>query len=84
MSAGHSNGVDLTNAMHVPFCIQIGEHDTLYGRHENAVRSGQRISILAAISLQDTYVGEVLLYAGSNNHKPVSSPQQHRIGATIV
>ncbi|KAG9569652.1 hypothetical protein KCU71_g2206, partial [Aureobasidium melanogenum] len=64
MSAGHSNDVDLTNIMHVPFCIQMGEHDTAYGRHEDAVVSGQRIATLAAVSAQNTYVHEVLLHAG--------------------
>ncbi|KAG9606257.1 hypothetical protein KCU77_g218, partial [Aureobasidium melanogenum] len=64
MSAGHSNEVDLTNNMHVPFCIQMGEHDTAYGRHEDAVVSGQRVATLAAVSAQNTYVHEVLLHVG--------------------
>lgn len=68
MSAGHSNGVDLTNIMHVPFCIQVREQDTAYGRHEDAVTSAQRITSLAAGSSEDTYVHEVLLLAGRGHN----------------
>jgi hypothetical protein len=68
MSAGHSNGVDLTNVMHVPFCIQMGEHDAAYGRHEDAVTSGQRLSSLALESPKHTYVHEVLLHADKGHN----------------
>lgn len=68
MSAGPSNGVDLTNVMHVPFCIQMGEQDVAYRRHEDAVTSDQRIATLAAECTQAAYVHEILLHAGKGHN----------------
>ena len=46
MSAGHPNGIDLTNLYHVPFAIQMGELDGSYDRNKEAAKYGQKLADL--------------------------------------
>jgi len=43
MSAGHPNGMPATNLANVPFLVQMGELDTAYDRHLEAVRYTQQL-----------------------------------------
>ena len=43
MCAGHPNGVSVTNFMHVPTLLQVGECDTAYNRHKIAVQYNQSL-----------------------------------------
>lgn len=60
MSAGHPNGIDLTNVYHVPFLIQVGELDRSYDRHTVSVSYGEKLADLQTATgngyVHDTYV----------------------------
>jgi predicted esterase len=48
MSAGHPNGVDLTNVKNMKLYIQCGENDSAYNRNEETVRYGKNENVEAA------------------------------------
>ncbi|MGM9551502.1 MAG: LamG-like jellyroll fold domain-containing protein [Clostridia bacterium] len=45
MSAGHPNGVDLTNVKNMPLYLQCGELDDSYGRNEETVKYGENENV---------------------------------------
>lgn len=49
MSAGHPNGVDLTNIKNMPMYIQCGEEDFAYGRNAETARYAEKENITAFI-----------------------------------
>ncbi len=46
MSAGHHNNVNPTNLYRVPFLLQVGEHDSAYGRNKATVKFNQKLEAL--------------------------------------
>jgi len=46
MSAGHPNGVNLTNLYNTPISLQCGENDTSFDRHKETARSADRLKAL--------------------------------------
>ena len=46
MSSGHPNGVRMINLYHVPFLIQVGEHDTAYNRCQVGAEYGGKLDEL--------------------------------------
>lgn len=47
MSAGHPEGIDLTNLYNLPFYLQVGELDTAYNRYTITVEYEQKLDALA-------------------------------------
>jgi len=47
MSAGHPNGVNLTNLYNTPISFQCGENDTSFDRHKETARSAGRLKALS-------------------------------------
>ena len=47
MTAGHPEGIDLTNLFNLPFYLQVGELDTAYSRHTITVEYCQKLDDLA-------------------------------------
>lgn len=47
MTAGHPEGIDLTNLYNLPFFLQVGELDTAYNRHTVTVEYDQKLDALA-------------------------------------
>lgn len=47
MSAGHPEGIDLTNLYNLPFYLQVGELDTAYTRNTLTVEYDQKLDALA-------------------------------------
>lgn len=47
MSAGHPNGVNLTNLYNTPISLQCGENDTSFDRHKETARSAGRLEALS-------------------------------------
>lgn len=45
MSAGHPNGVSLTNVKNMPLYLQCGELDDAYGRNEETVKYGENKNV---------------------------------------
>lgn len=48
MSAGHPEGIDLTNLYNLPFYLQVGELDSAYSRNTITVEYEQKLDALAA------------------------------------
>lgn len=47
MSAGHPNGINLTNLYNTPMSLQCGENDISYDRHKETARSAHRLDELS-------------------------------------
>lgn len=47
MTAGHPEGIDLTNLYNLPFYLQVGELDTAYNRYTITVEYEQKLDALA-------------------------------------
>jgi len=47
MSAGHPNGINLTNLRNTPMSLQCGENDTSFDRHKETARSAGRLKALS-------------------------------------
>ncbi len=47
MTAGHPEGIDLTNLYNLPFYLQVGELDTAYNRDTITVEYEQKLDVLA-------------------------------------
>ena len=58
MCAGHPNGVSVTNFMHVPTLLQVGECDTAYNRHKIAVQYNQTLQKRRKACGGDGYISE--------------------------
>ena len=58
MCAGHPNGVSVTNFMHVPTLLQVGECDTAYNRHKIAVQYNQSLQKRREACGGDGYISE--------------------------
>ena len=54
MSAGHPNGVNLTNLYNTPISFQCGENDTNFDRHKETARSAERLRALSEEYRTDT------------------------------
>jgi hypothetical protein len=53
MCAGHPNGVGLSNFMHVPLLLQVGELDTAYKRHSVTAEQGAALRGMRAAALRE-------------------------------
>lgn len=53
MSAGHPNGVDLTNVKNMPLYLQCGELDDAYGRNEETVKYGEHENVAGVFIHKD-------------------------------
>ena len=66
MSAGHPNGVSLTNLYNTPISLQCGENDTNFNRHRETARSAGRLKELSEIYQSDAseagYLHTVLIH----------------------
>ena len=49
MTAGHPEGIDLTNLYNLPFYLQVGELDSAYNRNTITVEYAQKLDGLAAL-----------------------------------
>ena len=63
MCAGHPNGVSVTNYMHVPTLLQVGECDTAYNRHKIAVQYNQSLQQRRKACGGDGYVSECRVHS---------------------
>ena len=70
MSSGHPNGVSMVNLYHVPFVIQVGEHDTAYNRNRVGAEYGVKLDELQQ-KHPDGYVHECWVHQdkGHNTYK---------------
>lgn len=71
MSAGHPNGVNLTNLYNTPIALQCGENDTAYDRNLETARYGGVLSDLASRYGRDGqpegYTHRVFLHQGKEH-----------------
>ncbi len=71
MSAGHPNGVNLTNLYNTPISLQCGEDDTSYDRHKETARSAGRLEELSEKYKTDDfpegYIHTVFLHVGKGH-----------------
>ena len=66
MTAGHPEGIDLTNLFNLPFYLQVGELDTAYSRHTITVEYCQKLDDLAARK-GGGYIHECFVHAGTQH-----------------
>lgn len=66
MTAGHPEGIDLTNLFNLPFYLQVGELDTAYSRHTITVEYCQKLDTLAK-QKGSGYVHECFVHAGTQH-----------------
>lgn len=69
MSAGHPNGVSLTNVYRVPFLIQVGERDEAYDRHRVAAEYCGSLDRLRQAS-PDGYVHDCFIHLDRPHNFP--------------
>ncbi len=71
MSAGHPNGVNMTNLYNTPISFQCGENDTSYDRHKETARSGNRLEELSEkycnAEFPEGYIHTVFLHVGKGH-----------------
>ncbi len=99
MSAGHPNGVNLTNLYNTPISLQCGENDTSYDRHKETARSANRLEELSekyqSEDSAEGYIHSVFLHvgkghgvrdndAGRSEQSIISNPDEWLQGAAAV
>ncbi len=71
MSAGHPNGVNLTNLCNTPISLQCGENDTSFDRHKETARSANRLEELSekyrTDGFAEGYIHSVFLHVGKGH-----------------
>lgn len=71
MSAGHPNGVNLTNLYNTPISLQCGENDTSFDRHKETARSANRLEELSENYQTDDaahgYIHTVFIHVGKGH-----------------
>ena len=68
MSAGHPNGINLTNLYNTPISLQCGENDTSFDRHKETARSARRLEALSdeycSADHAGGYIHDVFIHIG--------------------
>jgi dienelactone hydrolase len=75
MSAGHPNGVSLTNIQHVPLLLQVGEEDRAYKRNRVTAEYDAKIAALNAAD-PASYQHETFIHAGKGHNFYDNDPRQ--------
>jgi dienelactone hydrolase len=86
MSAGHPNGVNLTNLYNTPISLQCGENDISFSRHQETARSANRLAELAekykSADAPEGYIHTVFLHVGKGHG--VRDNQAQRVPQAII
>ncbi|MBQ2279209.1 MAG: hypothetical protein II333_11625 [Clostridia bacterium] len=86
MSAGHPNGVNLTNLYNTPISLQCGENDISFSRHQETARSANRLDELAgkyrSADAPEGYIHTVFLHVGKGHG--VRDNQAQRVPQAII
>ena len=86
MSAGHPNGVNMTNLYNTPISLQCGENDISFSRHQETARSAIRLAELAetyrTADAPEGYIHTVFLHVGKGHG--VRDNQAQRVPQAII
>ncbi len=82
MSAGHPNGINLTNLYNTPISLQCGENDTSFDRHKETARSANRLEELSekyrTEDAEEGYIHTVFLHVGRGHGVRDNDPARSR------
>ena len=78
MSAGHHNGVSPRNLYNLPFIAQVGEFDTRFKRHQEAVKFIQKIQGFQEQEKGRGYTHQVNVHTGRGHNFPDNDPRMKK------